>query len=134
MTLLRTLLFILLLILLLSALASLAIVTVPSLQDKADITPPATVFVGSKDNTSIVKPCSNDHPEWRPAQIIDGVSIEAAPACEPDNPYDVAASVKGTNNISMATLMQTNLAQDALTLTDDPVSYTHLTLPTIYSV
>ena len=115
MTLLRTLLF----ILLLSALASLAIVTVPSLQDKADITPPATVFVGSKDNTSIVKPCSNDHPEWRPAQIIDGVSIEAAPACEPDNPYDVAASVKGTNNISMATLMQTNLAQDALTLTDD---------------
>ena len=115
MTLLRTLLF----ILLLSALASLAIVTVPSLQDKADITPPATVFVGSKDNTSIVKPCSNDHPEWRPAQIIDGVSIEAAPACEPDNPYDVAASVKGTNNISMATLMQTNLAQDALTMTDD---------------
>ena len=115
MTLLRTLLF----ILLLSALASLAIVTVPSLQDKADITPPATVFVGSKDNTSIVKPCSNDHPELRPAQIIDGVSIEAAPAGEPDNPYDVAASVKGTNNISMATLMQTNLAQDALTMTDD---------------
>ena len=115
MTLKRTLIF----ILLLSALVSLAIVTVPSQHDKADITPPATVFVGSKDNTSIVKPCSNDHPEWRPAQIIDGVTIEAAPACEPDNPYDVAASVKGTNNISMATLMQTNLAQDALTMTDD---------------
>ncbi len=109
----------LLLIALLLALVSLAIVTVPSLQDKADITPPGTVFLGSKDNTSVIKPCSNEHPEWRPAQVIDGVSIEAAPACEPDNPYDVVASVKGTNNISMATLMQTNLAQDALTLTDD---------------
>ena len=115
MTLKRALIF----IALLSALVFIAIVTVPSLQDKADITPPATVFVGSKDNTSIVKPCSNEHPEWRPAQIIDGVSIDAAPACEPDNPYDVAASVKGTNNISMSTLMQTNLAQDALTMTDD---------------
>ena len=65
------------------------------------------------------KPCPNDHPEWRPAQVIDGVRIDEALSCEPDNPYDVAAAVKGTNNISMGTLMQTNLAQDALTVSDD---------------
>ena len=109
----------LLFLLLLAILVSIAVYTAPSLNEKAGIIPPQTVYNGAKDNSGVIKPCSNDHPEWRPAQEIDGVSIEAAPACEPDNPYEVATSVKGTNNVSMATLMQTDLAQDALTMTDD---------------
>jgi manganese oxidase len=90
----------------------------PQLQQPAGITPPETIYSRS-DNSSINKPCSNDHPEWRPAQVIEGVTIDAAPSCEPDNPYDIVTSVKGTNNVSMATLMQTNFAQDAITLSDD---------------
>jgi plastocyanin len=108
-----------LVILLLSALVTLAVFTVPGLQEKAGVVPPQTIYNNAKDNSGIVKPCSNEHPDWRPAQVIEGVSIEAAPACEPDNPYDIVTSVKGTNNVSMATLMQTNFAQDALTMTDD---------------
>jgi manganese oxidase len=90
----------------------------PQLQQPAGIIPPETIYSRS-DNSSMNKPCSNDHPEWRPAQVIEGVTIDAAPACEPDNPYDIVTSVKGTNNVSMATLMQTNFAQDAITLSDD---------------
>lgn len=90
----------------------------PQLQQPAGITPPETIYSRS-DNSSMNKPCSNDHPEWRPAQVIEGVTIDAAPSCEPDNPYDIVTSVKGTNNVSMATLMQTNFAQDAITMSDD---------------
>ena len=90
----------------------------PQLQQPAGITPPETIYSRS-DNSSMNKPCSNDHPEWRPAQVIEGLTIDAAPSCEPDNPYDIVTSVKGTNNVSMATLMQTNFAQDAITLSDD---------------
>jgi len=90
----------------------------PQLQEPAGVTPPETIYSRS-DNSSMNKPCSNDHPEWRPAQVIEGITIDAAPSCEPDNPYDIVTSVKGTNNVSMATLMQTNFAQDAITLSDD---------------
>ncbi len=111
-------LLILLLLFLVPVLITIAVFVVPGLQQQAGVAPPETVYSRS-DNNSIEKPCSNEHPEWRPAQVIEGVTIDESPACEPDNPYDVAASVKGTNNVSMATLMQTNLAQDALTMTDD---------------
>lgn len=58
-------------------------------------------------------------PKWRDAQVIDGVDIQESRVCNPDNPADIAAFVKGTNNISMATLMQTQLAADALTVGND---------------
>jgi hypothetical protein len=59
-------------------------------------------------------------PEWRKAQIVEGVAIQESRVCNPDNPADVAAFVKGTNNLSMQTLMDTsNLAADAVTMTDD---------------
>ena len=83
-----------LLIILISSLTSLAVFIAPRLQEQANITPPQTVYADSKDNNSIVIPCPNEHPEWRVAQVIDSVTIEAAPACEPDNPYDIATSVK----------------------------------------
>ncbi len=107
-----------LLILLVFGLIAAAVYFVPTPLQNAGLTPPATIFNRS-DPSAVVKPCSNEHPEWREAQIIDGVKIAAAPSCEPDNPYDIAVSVKGTNNVSMKTLMQTHMAQDALTMTDD---------------
>lgn len=58
-------------------------------------------------------------PKWRDAQVIDGVDIQESRMCNPDNPADIAAFVKGTNNISMATLMQTQLAADAITVSND---------------
>lgn len=89
-----------------------------TIQQKADILPPATVQRGEEEGNS-ERFCNNDHPQWREAQLIEGVNIEAAPSCEPDNPYEVAAAVKGTNNISMMTLMNTDLAQDALIMGED---------------
>ncbi|MEQ1543518.1 multicopper oxidase domain-containing protein [Methyloglobulus sp.] len=92
----------------------------PGWFQEAGINPPATEYSRAQgDTTKIEVPCSNEHPEWRKSQVIDGVDIVEAPFCEPDNPYDIAASVKGTNNISMATLMQSNLAEDALVMGDD---------------
>ncbi len=80
--------------------------------------PPATVF-GHAENANVEKPCSNEHPQWREAQEIEGISIDASAACEPDNPYTIAAATKGTNNVSMSTLMQSHLAQDAIVMGED---------------
>ena len=110
---------ILLILILITALTTVVIFLVPSTTEKADITPPATVYSHGEETSSVEKPCSNEHPEWRAAQEIEGVSIDASSLCEPDNPYDVAVAVKGTNNVSMATLMQTHFSQDALTMSDD---------------
>ena len=65
------------------------------------------------------KPCKEDNPEWRQAQQIDGVKIAESLSCNPDNPYAVASFVKGMNNISMKTLMNTRLSEDTLTKSDD---------------
>jgi manganese oxidase len=67
----------------------------------------------------VVPFCQNDNPEWRAQQVIDGVAIEASPLCAPDNPSEVAAFVKGTNNVSHMTLMNTRLMSDAVVKTDD---------------
>lgn len=105
--------------LLVPVLAVTAFLLLPGQTQKAGIMPPATVPNQLLAAGGVEKPCSNDHPDWRPAQRVDGVAIGQSLACEPDNPNDVAASVKGTNNISMQTLMQTHLAEDALIKTDD---------------
>jgi len=63
--------------------------------------------------------CPDLHPDWRKKQEIEGVTIEESLACEPDNPWAVAAFVKGTNNVSMDTLMKSGLAPDAVVLGDD---------------
>lgn len=110
---------ILLILLLCAALGTAAFFLVPSTTDKATINPPATVYNHGEETSSVEKPCLNEHPEWRAAQVIDGVTVDASGLCEPDNPFDVAVAVKGTNNVSMATLMQTHFAQDALTMSND---------------
>lgn len=98
--------------------AAIAFLIAPQTLEKAGLIPPVTTQVTTQ-TMGTEKPCSDEHPEWRPKLEIDGVSIKESLACEPDNPYDIAAAVKGTNNISMHTLMQTHLAEDALTKSDD---------------
>ncbi len=63
--------------------------------------------------------CPFEHPEWRKAQTIEGVEISESPICQPDNPYLVASVVKGTNNVTMPTLMKTRLAMDAVVKEND---------------
>lgn len=65
--------------------------------------------------------CPEDlaRPEWRKGQTIDGITIEPSPLCIPDNPYTVAAVVKGTNNVSMETLSRSGLALDAVVKDND---------------
>ena len=63
--------------------------------------------------------CQSNMPEWRDAQVIEGVQIQESRRCNPDNPTTVAALVKGTNNISMGALMDTYLAADAVIKKND---------------
>jgi len=63
--------------------------------------------------------CKEDYPEWRKAYTIGGMDIQASDACNPDNPYEVAAFVRGTNNVVMSVLMRTQLSDDAVIKTDD---------------
>ncbi len=63
--------------------------------------------------------CPDDHPEWRKRQEMEGIVIEESPVCSPDNPAEIAAFVRGTNRISPQTLMQTNLAPDAVVKGED---------------
>lgn len=80
-----------------------------------DLPPSAKVAMGKVEEV-----CSDfTDPQWRKAQVIDGVAIQASRLCTPDNPYEIAAFVKGTNGVSMDTLMQTQLAADAITMSDD---------------
>ncbi|MCK9622058.1 MAG: multicopper oxidase domain-containing protein [Methylobacter sp.] len=87
----------------------------PWSQAASDLPPTAKVELGPVEEV-----CSDfTDPEWRKEQTIDGVKIQASRLCNPDNPADIAAFVKGTNGISMSTLMETQLAADAITMSDD---------------
>ncbi|MDO9422681.1 MAG: multicopper oxidase domain-containing protein [Methylobacter sp.] len=84
-------------------------------QAASDLPPTAKVDMGPVEEV-----CSDFiSPEWRKEQVIDGVKIQASRLCNPDNPSDIAAFVKGTNGVSMKTLMETQLAADAITMSDD---------------
>jgi hypothetical protein len=58
--------------------------------------------------------CPESLSDWRQDHEIEGVLIGPSPACEPDNPWAVAAFVRGTNNVSSAVLMESGLTQDAV--------------------
>jgi hypothetical protein len=58
--------------------------------------------------------CPPDPEGWRNRQSIEGVEILASAPCVPDNPFIVAAVVRGTNNIDQATLLKSGLAADAV--------------------
>ena len=59
--------------------------------------------------------CADENTDWRDAQSIENVSILAAVTCDADNPYAIAASVLGTNNVGHRTLMRSGLTSDAVT-------------------
>jgi hypothetical protein len=63
--------------------------------------------------------CPPDLLNWRASQVIEGVAIAKSLPCIADNPFTVAAFVKGTNNISHQTLMQSGLTPDAIEKGDD---------------
>lgn len=58
--------------------------------------------------------CPPDPSGWRDPQTIEEVSIAASAPCAADNPYMVAAFVRGTNNVSAATLARSGLTADAV--------------------
>jgi hypothetical protein len=58
--------------------------------------------------------CPPDPEGWRDHQSIEGVEIAESAPCGPDNPYTVAAFVRGTNQVSQATLLRSGLAADAV--------------------
>ncbi|HET6564552.1 MAG TPA: multicopper oxidase domain-containing protein, partial [Xanthomonadales bacterium] len=63
--------------------------------------------------------CPPDPEGWREAHEIEDVDIEASESCVADNPWLVAASVKGTNNVSADTLMRSGLTADAVEIGRD---------------
>ena len=58
--------------------------------------------------------CPDENRDWRDAQVIEEVSVRASAPCVADNPYTVAAFVKGTNNVGHHTLMRSGLTPDAV--------------------
>jgi hypothetical protein len=58
--------------------------------------------------------CPPDLEGWRGPQSIEGLEIRASESCTADNPFIVAAVVRGTNNIDQATLLKSGLAADAV--------------------
>ena len=77
---------------------------------------PKTVKV---DPGTVEPVCNSYNPEWREAQVVEGVKIQESIRCNPDDPNAIAVQVKGTNNISMDTLMDTYYAADAIIKKDD---------------
>lgn len=63
--------------------------------------------------------CPPDPEAWRAAREIEGVAIEASPPCVADNPWAIAAFVRGTNNVSQDTLLKSGLTADAVEIGRD---------------
>jgi len=59
--------------------------------------------------------CPPDPSGWRKQQLIEGVEIGESASCVADNPFAVAAFVRGTNNIAQNTLLKSGLTADAVT-------------------
>lgn len=75
------------------------------------VSPPASV---PPELGEVEDPCPEDVLNWRQKRMIEGVWVRESKVCNPDNPYEVAAFVKGTNNVSHGTLMQSRLTPDAV--------------------
>jgi hypothetical protein len=58
--------------------------------------------------------CPPDPDGWRDQQSIEGIEIQASAPCLADNPFTVAAFVRGTNNIDQSTLLKSGLSADAV--------------------
>ena len=85
---------------------------------------PPSSFQISYSETDIINfdidiACPEDLTNFNHATIIEDVEIERSQTCISDNPYSIAAFVKGTNNVSMETLRLSGLTSDAVTKEDD---------------
>jgi len=58
--------------------------------------------------------CPEDTPDYRAGTTIAGVTMAASPVCQADNPWAVAAFVRGTNNVDEDVLMKSGLTPDAV--------------------
>ena len=58
--------------------------------------------------------CPPDVSGWRKQQTIEKVSIAKSPTCIADNPFAIAAFVRGTNNVSDHILHQSGLTPDSV--------------------
>ncbi len=58
--------------------------------------------------------CEEDIAGWREQQIIESVTVEKSATCISDNPYAIAAFVRGTNNVSSHVLHQSGLTPDSI--------------------
>ncbi len=92
-----------------------AIALMPVLASAA-ISLPKTVKV---EKGQMEAPCSTNEPGWRKAQTLEGVEINESFRCSPDNPWNIVAQVKGTNNLSMEALMNSNYAADGIIKKND---------------
>ena len=63
--------------------------------------------------------CRGVPPDWLTVNSIEGVSVEAAVTCEADNPWLVAAAVRGTNRVGHRALHRSGLTGDAVVKGDD---------------
>ncbi len=63
--------------------------------------------------------CPPDILGWRDGQTIEGVVIEPAAGCVPDNPYLVAAVTRGTNQVAQSTLLKSGLMPDTVIMGED---------------
>ena len=63
--------------------------------------------------------CTDANPEWGKARTVGDIDIRAAVTCAADNPWAVAASVIGTNNVLHSILMRSGLTPDAVVKGDD---------------
>jgi hypothetical protein len=75
---------------------------------------PPPLFTAATDMSPSEVPCPPDPAQWRAATNIEGVQIRRSPTCIADDPYAVAAFVRGTNNVSQQTLLRSGLAPDAV--------------------
>ncbi|WP_246598926.1 multicopper oxidase domain-containing protein [Methylogaea oryzae] len=95
--------------------AAAMLVSMPQAWAAVSLPPTVKVDVGETEPF-----CNSGAPSaWRDAQTVEGVEIQESRVCDPDNPSEIAAFVKGTNNVSMETLMDTKLAPDAVTMSND---------------
>ncbi|MEE9423670.1 MAG: multicopper oxidase domain-containing protein [Methylococcales bacterium] len=85
--------------------------------------PPATlpIVTSTAEESGLIKRyCAGEKlVKLRAAQVVDGVEINKSRVCRPDLPAQVAAFVKGTNQVAHQTLMKTNLALDSVVKSDD---------------
>ncbi len=77
----------------------------------AYVSPPTSIEL---QDIASEEACPEDLPGWRRNQSIEGVRIRGYDGCLADNPYAVAAFVKGSNHVSANTLSKSGLAPDAV--------------------